>query len=111
MTMKKLFAKFKRLFVRKRKLNRTIWGDIFMFIGLALFGFFSAFPLIITISNAFKPLDELFLFPPKLFPRNITTDNFRDLSELMSQSWIPFTRYFFNTIFVTLTGTVGHVIL
>jgi len=64
-----------------------------------------------TASNAFKPLDELFLFPPRLLPRNITFDNFRDLSELISNSWIPFSRYFFNTIMITVLGTVGHVLI
>ncbi|NLN50420.1 MAG: carbohydrate ABC transporter permease [Acholeplasmataceae bacterium] len=109
--MKKTPSKFKRFFTRKRKLNRSLFGDIMMFLLMLLFGLFSAYPLVMTVSNAFKPLDELFLFPPRLLPRNLTTDNFRDLSELMSQSWIPFTRYFFNTIIITLGGTVGHVIL
>ncbi len=94
-----------------RKLNRSISGDIALFALLLLFGFFSAFPLIMTTSNAFKSLDELFLFPPRLFPRNITFDNFRDLSELMSNSWIPFSRYFFNTILITTLGTAGHVLI
>ncbi len=94
-----------------RKLNRSLGGDIFLMTLLMIFGVFSAYPLIMTISNAFKPLDELFKFPPTLLPRNITFDNFRDLSELMENSWIPFSRYFFNTIFITLTGTVGHVII
>jgi ABC-type glycerol-3-phosphate transport system permease component len=94
-----------------RKLNRSLGGDIFLMTLLMIFGIFSAYPLIMTVSNAFKPLDELFKFPPTLLPRNITFDNFRDLSELMENSWIPFSRYFFNTIFITLTGTVGHVII
>lgn len=94
-----------------RKLNRSLGGDIFLMALLMIFGIFSAYPLVMTISNAFKPLDELFKFPPTLLPRNITFDNFRDLSELMENSWIPFSRYFFNTIFITLTGTVGHVII
>lgn len=94
-----------------RKLNRSLGGDIFLMGLLMIFGIFSAYPLVMTISNAFKPLDELFKFPPTLLPRNITLDNFRDLSELMENSWIPFSRYFFNTIFITLTGTVGHVII
>lgn len=102
--------RIKRLLFKKRKLNRGLFGDILLFLLMLLFGVFSAYPLVMTVSNAFKPLDELFLFPPRLLPRNITFDNFRDLSELMSNSWIPFSRYFFNTIFVTLFGTVGHVI-
>ena len=65
-----------------------------------------------TASNAFKPLDELFRFPPTLLPRNITFDNFRDLSEVNGKLMGPiFSRYFFNTIFITLVGTVGHVII
>ncbi|AUD66048.1 ABC transporter permease [Tenericutes bacterium MZ-XQ] len=100
-----------RKYRKKKRINRSKAGDITLFIVLLIFGAFSAFPLIMTASNAFKPLDELFLFPPRLLPRNITFDNFRDLSELMSNSWIPFTRYFFNTILITVTGTLGHVLI
>jgi ABC-type glycerol-3-phosphate transport system permease component len=100
-----------RKYRKKKRINRSKAGDITLFIVLLIFGAFSAFPLIMTASNAFKPLDELFLFPPRLLPRNITFDNFRDLSELMSNSWIPFTRYFFNTILITVTGTIGHVLI
>jgi ABC-type glycerol-3-phosphate transport system permease component len=100
-----------RKYRKKKRINRSRAGDITLFAILLLFGAFSAFPLIMTASNAFKPLDELFLFPPRLLPRNITFDNFRDLSELMSNSWIPFTRYFFNTILITVLGTFGHVLI
>jgi ABC-type glycerol-3-phosphate transport system permease component len=107
------FKKILRFFnlKRTRKLNRSVGGDIALFMLLLLFGTFSAYPLIMTASNAFKPLDELFLFPPRLLPRNITFDNFRDLSELIGNSWIPFSRYFFNTILITSLGTLGHVII
>jgi ABC-type glycerol-3-phosphate transport system permease component len=105
--VKLLWKKLKR----PKKLNRSLGGDIALFILLLAFGAFSAYPLIMTASNAFKPLDELFLFPPKLFPRNVTFDNFRDLSELIGNSWIPFSRYFFNTILITTLGTFGHVII
>lgn len=100
-----------KFLTKTRRLNRSLGGDIMLFTLLLLFGFFSAYPLIMTASNAFKPLDELFLFPPRLFPRNITFDNFRDLSELIGNSWVPFSRYFFNTILITTLGTVGHVLI
>ena len=100
-----------RKYRKKKRINRSRAGDIALFTILILFGAFSAFPLIMTASNAFKPLDELFLFPPRLLPRNVTFDNFRDLSELMSNSWIPVTRYFFNTILITVLGTFGHVLI
>lgn len=100
-----------KFLTKTRRLNRSLGGDIMLFSLLLVFGFFSAYPLIMTASNAFKPLDELFLFPPRLFPRNLTLDNFRDLSELIGNSWVPFSRYFFNTILITTLGTVGHVII
>lgn len=103
--------KFKRKIAKQTRVTRSKYGNIFLVLVLVVFGLFSAYPLIMTTSNAFKPLDELFVFPPKIFPRNITFDNFRDLSELMSESWIPFSRYFFNTIFITLLGTAGHVLI
>lgn len=100
-----------KFLTKTKRLNRSLGGDIFLFLVLLFFGFFSAYPLIMTASNAFKPLDELFLFPPRLFPRNITFDNFRDLSDLIGNSWVPFSRYFFNTILITAIGTIGHVIV
>jgi len=103
--------RFRRKIKKRHRVTRSKYGNVALFFVLLIFGAFSAYPLIMTASNAFKPLDELFLFPPRIFPRNITFNNFRDLSELMAESWIPFSRYFFNTIFITLVGTVGHVIV
>lgn len=100
-----------KFLTKTRRLNRSLLGDIALFAMLALFGIFSAYPLIMTASNAFKPLDELFLFPPRLFPRNLTLENFRDLRELIGNSWVPFSRYFFNTLIITIIGTVGHVLI
>ncbi|WP_082795250.1 carbohydrate ABC transporter permease [Alkalihalobacillus trypoxylicola] len=82
-----------------------------LFMLLAIFGVFMAIPLVYAINNAFKPLDELFIFPPRFFVRNPTLDNFFDLVAVMGDSWVPLSRYFANTIIITLLGTVGHIIL
>jgi len=55
-------------------------------------------PIVFIISHAFKPLDELYAFPPKFFTTRITLDNFRNLFEIASQGKIPFSRYLFNSI-------------
>lgn len=94
-----------------KRLNRSIKGDIPIIILLLLFGLFSAWPMIFTISNAFKPFEEIFLFPPRLLVMNPTLDNFRDLSTILLDSWVPMSRYFFNTFFITIVGTFGHVVL
>lgn len=100
-----------RLIQPKNALNRSVWGDLVLIFALLLFGTFSAYPMIFIINNAFKPFNEIFIFPPKLFVKNPTLDNFIDLINLMADSWIPITRYVFNTLFITIIGTVGHVIL
>ncbi len=103
--------KTRRRIKKKKRLSRSIYGDIFLFIFLLAFGSFSAWPLIFNINHAFKPLNEIFIFPPRLFVKNPTLNNFIDLFNLMGDSWIPFTRHFFNTIFITVVGTFGHVII
>ena len=97
-----------RKFTRR---NRSIGGDLGLMVLLGAFALFSAYPLIYAINNAFKPLSEIFLFPPKLFVQNPTMDNFFDLSTIIGNSWVPFSRYMFNTLFITILGTGGTVLL
>jgi len=92
-------------------LNRSLLGDVGIVLTLLIFGIFTAYPMVFIINNAFKPLSEILIFPPKLFVRNATLNNFRDLFQLMAESWIPISRYVFNTIFITVIGTAGHVLL
>ena len=97
--------------LKKRKPNRSRGGDMGIYIMLILFGIFFVIPLVYTISNAFKPLDEIYLYPPRFFVKNPTFNNFQDLLVVMSNSYVPFTRYVFNTVLTTLVGTVGHLII
>lgn len=97
--------------IGKRRLNRSLAGNIGINIFLVILGLFMALPLVYAISNAFKPLDELFIFPPQFFVRHPTINNFIDLFSLISNSWVPFTRYLFNTVFITAVGTAGQVFL
>ncbi len=101
--------------MKKRKkhdrLGRSAGGDFAIGVFLTLMGAFMALPLVYAISNAFKPLDELFVFPPRFFVQHPTWDNFSDLFTIMSGSWVPFSRYIFNTVFITAAGTFGCVIV
>lgn len=97
-----------RKFTRR---NRSIGGDLGLMILLGGFALFSAYPLLYAINNAFKPMSEIFLFPPKLFVQNPTLNNFYDLSTIIGNSWVPFSRYMFNTLLITLLGTFGTVLL
>lgn len=97
--------------IKRRKPNRSWGGDLGTLSVLVIFGIFMALPLVYAINSAFKPLDEIFLFPPRFFVRNPSMDNFQDLMFLMGQSWVPFSRYMFNTLFITIVGTTGHVLI
>jgi ABC-type glycerol-3-phosphate transport system permease component len=99
-----------KLAKRTKKLNRSLGGTLALFFFLAIFGIFTSMPLVLTISNAFKPLDELFFFPPRFFVRNPTLTNFSDLFLIMQESWVPFSRYFVNSVIITGFGTFGHLI-
>lgn len=97
--------------LKKRKPNRSRVGDLFIYFFLLCVAFIMLFPIIYAVSSALKPLDELFMFPPKILPQNPTTDNFSDLFVTMGKSWVTFTRYIWNTVFMTFVGTAGHLII
>ncbi len=101
----------KHIKVKTKRLNRSLAGDIGIDIALTLLALFMVLPMVYVIGNAFKPFDELFVFPPRFVPLNPTSDNFSDLFTVLSTSWIPITRYLFNTVFVTVVGGVGHIFI
>ncbi len=96
--------------ISRAGLARSMGGNIFNFIVLLLIAAFMALPLMYVISNAFKPLDEIFVYPPRLYVINPTIDNFSNLASLMASSWIPFSRYIFNSVFITAVSTVLQII-
>lgn len=106
--MPKMKRPKKGTFVKRK--SRSVAGNIGLALILTLFGLFSFFPVLFLINNAFKPLNELFIFPPKVFVMHPTLDNFFDLGNLMSSSLVPFSRYLFNTLVVVVFGTIGHII-
>lgn len=96
--------------LKRRSPNRSLYGDFLNIVALSAIAAFMALPLIYAVNNAFKPLEELFQFPPRFWVRNPTLNNVRDLFTLMNASWVPFTRYVFNTIFITITGAALHLL-
>ena len=101
----------KKHLITRRHPNRSIAGDIGIYLLLILVGIAMVFPLVFLIGSSLKPLDELFRFPPPIWPSHPTMDNFSDLFVTMGQSWVPFSRYLINTVFITFVGTFGHVII
>ena len=97
--------------VRKHQvvLNRSVGGDAGIFVFLIIMGVFMFIPMYYVVIQSLKPLDELWMFPPKFYVVKITGKNFGDLFSLLSESWVPFSRYIFNTVFITAAGTFGNL--
>ncbi|MBN2510064.1 MAG: carbohydrate ABC transporter permease [Spirochaetales bacterium] len=94
-----------------QKHARGVFGNLSNLVFLLLMAGIFMFPLVFIIARAFMPLDELLRFPPLFFPRNPTFQNFVDLANLMAGSWVPFGRYIFNTVFITVVGSFGHIMV
>ena len=101
----------KKLRTRKHKvvLNRSAGGDAGITIVLSLLGAFMFLPMIYVIMQSLKPLDELWMFPPRFYVMKPTFKNYRDLFMLMNTAWVPFSRYIFNTVFTSVAGTFGNL--
>ncbi len=98
------------LLSNKSRFSRSSFGNVVNLLSLLIIAAFMAIPVVYTVSNAFKPLNELFLFPPKLFVRDPTMDNFLGINSIMRQSWIPLSRYVLNSIVVTGIGVLGQIV-
>ena len=66
-------------------------------------------PMYYVVIQSLKPLDELWMFPPRFYVMQPTGRNFKDLFTLMSGNLVPFSRYIFNTVFTSIAGTVGNL--
>lgn len=91
--------------ILKRKVNRSVAGTIILGLILFIFGTFMALPMVYSIASSFKPLEELFIFPPRLFAQNPTIENYRLMGDLLSNLSITFSRYLFNSVFVSVANT------
>ena len=98
-------------FLTGSRANRSVGGSLALLIFLFLLALLMLFPVVFMLSNAFKPINELFIFPPKLFVLQPTLDNFYDLSDLLADSLVPLSRYLFNTAVIVLLGSLGHIFL
>ena len=96
---------------RTGTVNRSKIGNFGVYFFVFVIAAYSVIPLILLVSNSLKPISELYIYPPRWIPNNPTFDNYKVLFSLMSSTWIPFSRYIFNTLFVTIVTTVAHIIV
>ncbi len=81
------------------------------YIVLVPMALFMVLPVIYIVNQAFKPLDELFMFPPRFFVIKPTFKNFTDLFRTASTTGVPMSRYLFNSIVVTLVTVFANILV
>jgi ABC-type glycerol-3-phosphate transport system permease component len=91
---------------KKKRYSGSIGGDIAIILLLVLVGLFMLFPIYLSVIQSLKPPEELFIYPPRMYPMRPTTQNFSDLMFVASNMWVPFSRYLFNSVFVAVSVTV-----
>ena len=96
---------------RIRRSNRSPAGTVVLFILILISALFMLLPVLYAIGAAFKPLDEIYIFPPRLFAHNPTWKNFQEIASLADTFWVPMSRYLFNTILICSVTTLGHLLL
>lgn len=100
----------KRIRIHKQ-LNRSHFGNFMIFFMLVLIGIFMGLPLYYNVIQSLKPVEERFIFPPRFYVVNPTGVNYSQLFQLVSDLTVPFSRYLFNSVFISIVSTgVGCLI-
>lgn len=94
-----------------RAVRKISFSRVLLHIIMLLLVAFTSLPLVYVVSTAFKPLNELFIFPPTFFVKNPTMQNFNDLLLSLNSSTVPFARYIFNSVLVTSLTVIGTVLV
>lgn len=97
--------------LRPHKLSRSVGGNVTIGLFLLLAGAFTALPMVYAIISSFKPLSELFIYPPRFFVTNPTIDNYLEVFTSQMNMRVPMERYLFNSIFVSVVTTVVYILI
>ena len=103
--------KLRRILHLKRQLNRSHFGNFSIFVMLVGVGLFMGLPLYYNVIQSFKPAEELFIFPPRFYVVNPSWRSYSQLFQLVSDLTVPFTRYLFNSVFVSIVSTGVGVLI
>ncbi|MDA3932091.1 MAG: carbohydrate ABC transporter permease [Tenericutes bacterium] len=101
-------SKFSGTKINPKKFHKS---QIKFFAVLIPMSMFVGLPIVFIISHAFKPTNELYAWPPRFFVKRPTFDNFKNLVDLAAESGIPFSRYLFNSILVTVVGVFLSILI
>ncbi len=76
-----------------------------LYAALVILSIFLTFPFVWTVLSALKSPQEIFVFPPPIFPEKLMWGNF---GEVVRQ--VPFFRFALNTLTVGLLSVIGDIV-
>lgn len=94
-----------------KRAKRSLGGTIVLALFLIFLGALFFFPVLYMFSQSLKPMNEMFIFPPKIMVQNPSLNNFRDLQNVLANTLVPLTRYVFNSVLIVAIGSIGHIVL
>lgn len=94
-----------------KRYTRSKFVTAFFVFVLLLFGAVCILPLVYSVATSLKPLDEILIFPPRFFVKRPTIANYTLIPSLLSKLQVPLSRYAFNTFFITIVGTISHILV
>ncbi len=103
--------KFNHNSKKKAMLSRSHAGNFGVLLFLLIICFVMCLPMVYAIMQSLKPIDEIFLYPPRFYVKNPTFDNFIQVVVLAGNLWVPFSRYLFNSLFTTVVGTFAYLVI
>lgn len=111
--MGRIKAFFEEIHIKNSRviLSRSKGGTFVIALVVTLLSLFMLLPVIYSVVQAFKPIEELFAYPPKFYVQNPTLENFKMILQLAGNLWVPFSRYLFNSLLITVAGTFISVFM
>ncbi len=93
--------------LRRNKIERE---PVWIYVLLTVLGTIMVLPLYLMVIQSIKPIEELFLWPPRFYVMRPTLENYTDLLVAASRVIVPFSRYIFNSVFVTTVNVIMYVL-
>ncbi len=88
----------------QKHIGLEIAKKLSIYLLMTLFAVFLGFPFLWMVITSLKTSGQIFVFPPIFIPDPIQLSNYSD-------AWVKasFSKYFFNSVFVTLTTVLGQM--
>ena len=93
---------------KRLRVHRSQWPAYLLLSPMVLM---SILPILYIVFTAFKPIGELFAYPPKFITTRPTMDNFKKLFEASEDTVFPLSMYLFNSIVSTLAVVLFGLII